>query len=398
MEGGQFVEEKEAELIVVNACSVRQTAIDRIWGKLKLWRKWAKKRQLRVVLTGCVLPDDMVAFKKYFDFIFNIRELDKLAEFIGKKNEYSDYLEIAPKVESKFIAFVPIMTGCNNFCAYCAVPYVRGREVSRPAKDILAEVERAVKSGHSHIVLLGQDVNSYKAPEQNFCSGDNKYTQDFAKLLWEVNKIDGIKRLEFSSSHPKDLHDEVIELLALPKMMNYLHLALQAGDDETLARMNRKYTVGDYFKLIEKIRAARSSIHIGTDIIVGFPGETNEQFENTYKFFEKVRFDNAYISKYSPRPNSAAAAMLDDVAPEEKRRRWDKLHGLFKKFVQERNTAMVGSSVQVLVTKKVGDKWDGYSRENKKVRFLVGEEDLLGREVDVRIVKALPWGLWGEKI
>jgi tRNA-2-methylthio-N6-dimethylallyladenosine synthase len=220
--------------------------------------------------------------------------------------------------------------------------------------------------------------------------------QDFAKLLWEVNKIDGITRLEFSSSHPKDLSDEVIELLAMPKMMNYLHLALQAGDNETLARMNRKYTVEDYWKLIEKIRAARPGIHIGTDIIVGFPGETKEQFENTYKFFEKVRFDNAYISQYSPRPNSSAASMADDVSRTEKRRRWDKLHGLFKKFVQEKNESMVGSIVRVLVIKKVGDSWDGYCRENKKVRFPAGAKDFLGKEVAVKVVRALNWGLFGE--
>ncbi|MFH0814556.1 MAG: MiaB/RimO family radical SAM methylthiotransferase [Candidatus Falkowbacteria bacterium] len=396
-------DEKDADLIVVNACSVRQTAIDRIWGKLKLWNKWKKKRPLKVVLTGCVLPADMEAFNKRFDFIFNIKELDKFAKFLGADLEYSDYFNVqplsgAPIGSSPYIASVPIMTGCNNFCAYCAVPYVRGRERSRPAQDILAEIEKLVREGRKHVILLGQNVNSYCAPEQNFCSRDNKYTHDFAKLLWEVNKIEGITRLEFSSAHPKDLHDEVIALLALPKMMNYLHLALQAGDNEILKAMNRKYTAEDYFKLIEKIRAAKPGVHIGTDIIVGFPGETIEQFENTYKFFEKVGFDNAYISKYSARPNSAAALLDDDVSKEEKSRQWNKLHELFKNFVQARNESFVGKDVEVLVMKKVGDCWEGESREKKKVRFaVVAEENLLGQEVVIEITKALAWGLYGKK-
>ncbi|MBI5254297.1 tRNA (N6-isopentenyl adenosine(37)-C2)-methylthiotransferase MiaB [Candidatus Falkowbacteria bacterium] len=397
-------DEKDADLIVVNACSVRQTAIDRIWGKLKLWNKWKKKRLLKIVLTGCVLPNDMKAFQGRFDFIFNINELDNFSKFLGCDLDYVDYFNIqplsgAPTSSAPYVALAPIMTGCNNFCAYCAVPYVRGREKSRLAKEILAEIETLVGQGKKHVILLGQNVNSYCAPEQIFCSSDNKCTHDFAKLLWEVNKIDGITRLEFSSSHPKDLHDEVIELLALPKMMNYLHLPLQAGDNEILEKMNRKYTVEDYLKLIEKIRASRPSIHIGTDVIVGFPGETEEQFENTYKFFEEVGFDNAYISKYSPRPNSAAALLNDDVSKEEKSRRWNKLHELFKKFVQARNESFVGKNVEVLVMKKTEDCWEGESREKKKVRFAadVGV-DLLGKEVVVNITKALAWGLCGKKI
>jgi len=386
--GGIQVAEKEADLIVVNACTVRQKGVDRIFGKVHNWNKNKMRGQdLKTVLTGCVLPADQKKMNEQFDFVFNIKELNKFAEFIGTELDYDHYLQIKPRLKSKFYAFVPIMTGCNNFCSYCAVPYVRGREKSRPMAEILQEVRQFVMQGAKHITLLGQNVNSYE--------------YGFAELLRAVHDVDGVKRLEFTSSHPKDMTDEVIACLALPKMMNHFHLPLQAGDDQVLQKMNRDYTCADYLKLIEKIRNARPCICIGTDIIVGFPGETKEQFENTFEFFKKIKFDNAYIAKYSPRPGSKAAELEDDVSYEEKNRRWNVLEDLLKEFIAQKNQSFVGREAQVLVDKIVethGNAFflEGESRDKKRIRFKAAEE-LFGQEVNVKITKALQWGLFGIK-
>ena len=248
------------------------------------------------------------------------------------------------KQTSKVCALVPIMEGCNNFCSYCVVPYARGREISRPMEEIVCEVEELAKRGCKEIILLGQNVNSYgkdftnfKFEILNFKSILNdqifktNFETPFAILLSVLHEIEGIEKISFLTSNPWDLDDDIIEAMKLPKIDRYLHLPVQSGDDEILKRMNRHYTIKDFLKLVEKIRTKIPEVEIGTDIIVGFPGETEEQFQNTVDLCKKIGFVKAYVSMYSPRLQTAAYKLIDDVPHKEKRRRWKILDDLINK-------------------------------------------------------------------
>lgn len=294
--GYKSAPEEEADLVVINACSVRQKAVDRIWGKVKNWKNEKKK----IIITGCVLPADK---EKFFR--------KKIEYFEFKDN---NFFNIAPD-PSASCAYITIMTGCDNFCTYCAVPYTRGREKSRPLKDILAEAQQAIKNGQNEILLLGQNVNSYK--------------YNFGKLIEKIDNLEGNFTFNFISSNPHDLNDEIIKALSgLKKWPRQLHLALQSGDDEILKKMNRKYSSRKFIKKVAKLRKIIPDIQLSTDIIVGFPGETKKQFENTVRLCRKIRITKAYISQYSPRPGTPAAKLKDDVSPIEKKRRWQKLEKL----------------------------------------------------------------------
>ncbi len=297
-----------ANLIVVNACSVRQSAIDRIFG---LKQKFKKLRimnpELRIILTGCVLKSDKKKFEKFFDEVLTIEE------FLGK-----DYLYLEAKHFCSDSAFVPIMTGCDNYCAYCAVPYTRGREKSRPMKEVIEEVKDLIKKGYKKITLLGQNVNSYK--------------HGFVQLLQKLNSIPNNFKIYFLTNHPKDMSDELIETVAnCKKIAKEIHLPIQSGDDEILKKMNRGYTIRQYKNLVKKIREEIPNVKISTDVIVGFSGETEEQFQNTVKLFKKVNYDTAYINKYSPRFGTAAYKLEDNISWEEKKRRWKILDELVNK-------------------------------------------------------------------
>ncbi|MFH0988361.1 MAG: MiaB/RimO family radical SAM methylthiotransferase [Parcubacteria group bacterium] len=339
-----------AGVVVINACSVRQKAVDKIWGMVgSLKKRSAGQYSVRkstsqqlnqcnrinapiLVLTGCVLPADRNRFGRKVDLIFKANELKKLEGFLKAKRKVDGPivqgmgLPIKPKNKT---AYVPIMNGCNNFCSYCVVPYVRGRETSRKVQDILRDVKRAVKSGQGDITLLGQNVNSYNPAEQKKCSS-NPFKNKFASLLYEINQMKGVDRVSFLTSHPKDMNDEIIKALVLPKMSNYLHLALQSGDDVILKKMNRGYTAADYVGIIKKVRLIRPDMEIGTDILVGFPGETKKQFENTVKLCKKIRFNVVFLAMYSERKGTAAAKMKDDIPIEEKKRRWKELDAVIK--------------------------------------------------------------------
>jgi len=292
-----------ADLIVVVACSVRQSAIDRIFGLNKKFKRLKAKK----ILTGCVIKTDKPKFLKFFDEVLSIDEL------LGK-----NYLELQPKHANSKLAYVPIMTGCNNFCTYCAVPYTRGREVSRPAKNIITEIKKLIKNNYKEIVLLGQNVNSYKDSKINF-----------PKLLKKISDIRGDFTIKFLTSHPKDFSDELINVIAgSPKISKEIHLPVQSGDNKILEKMNRKYTHEHYVNLIKKIKDKIPDARFTTDIIVGFPGETKKQFENTIKLFKEVNFDLAYVNKYSTRQGTVAEKFKDDVPLTEKKRRWEVLGGL----------------------------------------------------------------------
>ena len=305
----------EADLIVVTMCSVRQSAVDRVHGLVPKFKKIRKiNPDLKTILTGCVLKKDKKILINGFDYVVNIKDIKKLPKILGVKNKTkntNDYLDITPKYSNKFSANVPIMTGCNNFCSYCVVPYTREREISRPAKEIICEVKNLIKNNYKEIWLLGQNVNSYKDGENNF-----------PKLLKMVNDIPGDFELKFTSSHPKDFSDKLIETMTrCKKLSKYLNLPIQSGDDEVLKKMNRPYTVLQYKNLVKKIRKAIPDISLSTDVIIGFPGETKKQFENTVRTFKDIDFDMAYINKYSPRAGTVAAKMKDDVPMTEKKRR-----------------------------------------------------------------------------
>jgi len=404
--------ESQADLIVLVACSVRQAAVDRIYGMTKHFEEWKKKRPVITVLTGCVARTDKKKLKNRFDLILGIDEWAKITNYkLQVTNQIqnlkskiqnqecaldNDYFHIQPRYAEKFRAFVPIMTGCNNFCSYCVVPYVRGREVSRDVIDVLDEVKKLAKKGCLEITLLGQNVNAYKPKDSHF-KKECPYKHPFAALLWEINQIPGLERIHFTAPHPRDMTDEVIDALTLPKMVNYLHLPVQAGDDEVLKRMNRSYTAADYLKLVKKIRKKKPGIAIGTDIIVGFPGETKKQFENTVKLYKKADFDIAYLAMYSPREGTEAAKLKDDVPREEKKRRWNVLQNLMKKITLEKNQKYIGKIVSVLVDEHKNGQCVGNSREMKRVRF-PGKKNMVGKIFDVKIKRAFEWILEGTLI
>lgn len=337
----------DADLVFVNLCSVRQTAVDRIHGQFSAKSKINKnKKRPKIILTGCILDSDKKRFLEKVDLIFDVREMEKLEEFLEKEKdkwikemaekvklsnrERDDelgisYLKINPKYKYDDHAFVPIMTGCNNFCSYCVVPYTRGRERSRAVKDIILEVSNLVKNGYKEITLLGQNVNSFKGELNN---NGKKEIVDFAKLLYLVNDILGDFKIKFLTNHPKDMSDSLIGAIKkCDKVVKYIHLPFQSGDDDILRKMNRRYTQKDYLDLVKKIKKAIPGVKFSTDVIVGFPGETDDQFNETLKVVKEVGFDIIYINKYSTREGTLASKKYkDDIPWSEKKRRWEKIN------------------------------------------------------------------------
>ena len=329
----QTLNEGEADLIVVNMCSVRQSAVDRVYGlipKFKKIKTLPAGRQVKTILTGCILKKDKKKFKKGFDLILNIRDLPSWPLMLknypaGAPNQGLNYLEIRPKYQNDFSAFVPISNGCNNACSYCVVPFVRGSLICRNHKEIIKETKNAIKQGFREIWLLGQNVNDYTSPADS--------SVNFAKLLELVNDIPGNFQIRFTSPNPKNFSDELIEVMAKSKKVaKYINLPVQSGDNEILKRMNRPYTIEQYKNLVKKIREKIPDINLTTDVIVGFPGETKKQFENTVKLFKEIKFNLAYIAKYSPRPGTAAFQIKDNVSLKEKRRREKILREIIGKY------------------------------------------------------------------
>jgi len=377
----------EADLVLVFACSVRQSAIDRIVGLKTKFRQIKKLRPVITILSGCVLKTDNKKLSVVFDLIIPNTDLPKLPLLLKKKvkNLPDNYLKIHPSYQSAFQACVPIMTGCNNFCAYCVVPYTRGRETSRKAKDVLFECQDLIKRGYKEIILIGQNVNSY---------ADGKY--NFPKLL---KAVDGIKEdywLSFATSHPKDLSDNLLKTMSQGKhIMPYLHLPVQAGDDEILRRMNRRYTAKHYINLIKKARRLIPEINISTDVIVGFPGETKKQFLNTAKLFKTVKYDMAYLAQYSPRVGTAAAKFDDNVVKPEKKRREEALNDILRRTANERNQVFVGRNIKVLVESFKDGFCYGRTWHFKNIRF-PSPVDYSGQFVIVKVISAYAWGLNGK--
>lgn len=299
-------EPESADVILILACSVRQTAIDRIFGKLKHWKG------KRILISGCILPADKKRFNDKGVEFFDPADLENLPRALGIRDRNTLKYFKDGAVESEY---VPIMTGCNNFCTYCAVPYTRGRERSRPFDEVVRNAEILVKSGAKEVMLLGQNVNSYEF--------------GFSKLLKTINDLTGKFTISFISNHPKDMSDEIIEAVArLPKVKKEIHLPLQSGSDRILKLMNRPYKVEDYLQIIESIKLKVKGVKISTDVIVGFPGEAEKDFQKTVEVFKRVGYFKAYINKYSPRAGTAAYKLGDPTSWPEKQRRWRILNSL----------------------------------------------------------------------
>ena len=373
---------QQAGIVVMNMCSVRQSAVNRIWGL----NEKIKKDKVTSILTGCILPKDKRKFEDKFDYVLDIKTLSNWPKILKNLNvqKCDDYLEIEPKRSSKFSASIPIMTGCNNFCSYCAVPYTRGREVSRKRQDIIKEIKELLKNDYKEIWLLGQNVNSYK--------------YDFPNLLKKINKIPGNFWIRFSSSHPKDFSNDLIEVIAeCKKITPYIHLPVQSGNDKILQKMNRPYTIKKYKGLIKRIKKIIPDIAISTDVIVGFPGETKKQFQDTKKLFKEIKYDMAYINRYSPRKGTKAFELKDNVTPKEKAEREAELTDILKKTALKNNKKYINKTIDVLVKNYKNKFLFGKSFHYKTVKF-PGSKKMIGRFVKVKITSVLPFSLNGEYV
>jgi len=331
---------KGADILIIVACAVRQTAVDRIFGKIrnitpteKFHRKCTESGKLQskklkpyklVIATGCVLDADKKKFAEKGIEIFEPGDFKTLQKYLGfKPTSYN----LNPTTSQ----YVPIMTGCNNFCSYCAVPYTRGREKSRPMEEIVDDVKKLISAGHKKIMLLGQNVNSYQVNSEERIANSKKKKKDFTELLEILNDLDGDFEISFTSNHPKDMTDDIIEAVAnLPKIKKEIHLPLQSGSDGVLQSMNRPYAIKQYLDIVKKIKKA-GNIDLTTDVIVGYPTETEEDFKKTVEIFKKVKFKQAYINKYSPRSGTAAFKLGDPISWSEKQRRWRILNDLIKR-------------------------------------------------------------------
>jgi tRNA-2-methylthio-N6-dimethylallyladenosine synthase len=396
---------KKAGVVILNTCGVKQGAEDRVYGLINTIKK--NNSAVKIVVTGCLSRREDVKKRLIgrVEVFLPINEMLQLPELLeGEKFDLKfslesvrqekgeKYLDIPAKRGKGFSAYVPIGNGCNNFCAYCVVPYARGREVYRPAGEIISEVKFLVKEGYKEVLLIAQNVNSYH---------DKNY--DFPKLLTAIVKIPGNFWIRFVSSHPKDMSDELIKIMASSdKICSHIHLAVQSGDDEVLKRMNRKYTAKHFENLIAKVRGAKPGIAVTTDVIVGFPGETKKQFANTVKLFKRVKFDLAYISQYSPRPGTVSAKMKDNVTPVEKKRREEEINTILKATALENNKKHLGHEVIMLI-EGINKRGKYYGKTSTYQTVLArsskkASKKLLGTFAKVKVTEILPFALEGDLV
>jgi tRNA-2-methylthio-N6-dimethylallyladenosine synthase len=409
--------EEEASLIGVVACSVRQKAIDKVYSKIQKWNKWKNEKQLVTFVSGCILPADEVKFLKLFDLVFRMNELPELptmlqqcgvtTEFsarnplndIQREDERTDFWQVDPTYSSSFEAFVPIQNGCDKFCSFCAVPYTRGREVSRASGDILAEVQKLIDRDVKAITLLGQNVNSYGLDKQ----GEEISFANLMRAIGELGNKSGKKFwVYFTSPHPRDMTRDVIEAIAdYECLAKQIHLPVQSGDEKLLRRMNRNHNIEDYLTIVSDIRELLPTATIFTDIIVGFSGETDEQLENSAQLMLDVKFNMAYIAKYSPRVGARAARWEDDITPQQKSERLARLTEVLKRTSLEYNEAMIGKTYEVLV-ERLDPRMEGAvaSRTEGKlpVRIVDVPADIVGTFQTVEITSASELSLTGKLV
>ena len=435
LNGMGFVEtddEAQATILGIIACSVRQKGIDKVYGRIEKWNAMKNRQSVITFVSGCILPADRLRFLKLFDLVFPMNELPHLPDMIRQYGivtpaslRYGEeigiqpvvrppaplfhkddvvnpsanmdrFWAIAPTQTSRFEAFIPIQNGCNKFCTYCAVPYTRGREVSRPSEEIMAELKDLVEKGYKSITLLGQNVNSYGLDKKGEEIG-------FAELLRRVGEFGKASGKAFwvyyTAPHPRDMKDDVIEVMAQYACLGkQVHLPLQSGDDDMLQRMNRHHNMETYRHIIQTIRRLLPTATIFTDIIVGFTHETEEAFENTRKAMEEFKYNMAFIAQYSVRPGAVASEWDDDVPKEVKRQRYHRLTEELMKHSLVYNQRLVGQTVRMLV--EAHDRKNGYltgHTEGKIVaRFASRDTSLIGQIVRLKVTSATPLSIEGE--
>jgi len=429
----QTEHESEAQLMGILSCSVRQKAIDKVYSRISKWNKWKNKKNLITFVSGCILADDREKFLRLFDLVFPVSELNQfpdmlkqygvvspmvyynedllqpirssetlpseLLEWKGMKEmnlHINEFWNIKPDYGSSFEAFVPIQNGCDKFCTFCAVPYTRGREVSRASTEILEEIENLILRDFKSITLLGQNVNSY---------GLDKKGEEltFPELLEQIGKIGERTGKDFwvyfTSPHPRDMTADVIDVISRYKCLaKQIHLPLQSGDDKVLIRMNRKHSVEKYKSIINKIKDKIPESTIFTDIIVGFTGETDAEFENTRKIMEEIKFNMAYIAMYSPRPGAASSRWADDVSLEEKKKRLHILSEVLRKNSLQNNKSLLKKKMKILV--KGVDRKDGflsaYNEGRIVCRFASDDQSLIGKFVEIEVIAASELSIEGK--
>ncbi len=401
-----------ADLILMNTCCVRETAEDRVYGKIGEIKHLKEKNPALIFgITGCMAQkegDALIARAPHIDFVLGTNKVHELTRVVREvEAEHGHVVDTslgetelpeqnAPIArEGKLSAWVPIMYGCNNFCTYCIVPYVRGRERSRAPEDIVREVEQAVQQGYKEVTLLGQNVNSYGKVD------GKPGAADFADLLAMVDAVPGIERVRFMTSHPKDLSDKLIETIANGKhLCEHIHLPVQYGSDKVLRAMNRVYTVESYRALVHRIRAAIPDVALTTDLIVGFPGETDEDFAEMLDFLREIRYDSAYTFLYSKRSGTPAAKMAGQVPEAVKKERLNALMAVQNEISKEINDKLLGTEQEIMVegpSKHDEAVWQGRTRQNKLVLFPhAGEAP--GDFVRIRITHPQTWVLKGEVV
>ncbi len=401
--GGSSVDDPaKADIILLNTCSVRDHAEQRIYGKLGELKRYKNNRPgMKIGVCGCMAQKEgeaLLSRVPYVDMVVGPDNLHRIPELLldgGIAVEEGNLPNVLPvQRENDLHAWVTVIRGCNNFCSYCIVPYVRGRERSRPAGVIVDEIKALADDGCREVTLLGQNVNSYGKDITNDC--------DFADLLARINAIDGIKRIRFATSHPKDMSDRLIRAITdLPKVCEHIHLPVQAGDDDTLRRMGRGYTVADYRWLVDRIRAAIPNITLSTDVIAGFPGESESAFQNTVKLFKSIRYDQAFMFYYSPRTGTRAASLKEQLPLAVRKRRLAELIELQKNITCEINEAAVGKVEEVMIDRDNPSDTEsmmGLTRGGKKVVIKEAAPGSRGSVVNVRLNQAYLWGFTGEPV
>jgi tRNA-2-methylthio-N6-dimethylallyladenosine synthase len=436
--------EDEADLLGILACSVRQKSIDKVYSRISKWNRRKKDRNLLTFVSGCILPTDREKFLKLFDLVFTMDELPDLPSMIRQYGvvtpaslqaaddileeethleresypenlkeirldpltvnpnkdpaEITRFWKINPHYSSGFEAFIPIQNGCDKFCTFCAVPYTRGREISRPSGEILAELRDLVGKGYKSITLLGQNVNSYGHDKL----GDEMPFHQLLEKIGEFGKRSGKEFwVYFTSPHPRDMSEEVIDVIARYECLaKQIHLPVQSGDDRVLIRMNRNHNIERYREIVRYVREKLPGATLFTDIIVGFTGETDEKFENTRRIMEEFRFNMAYIAMYSPRPGATSSRWEDDIPLETKKERLQILTDELIRHNRVYNRSLVEKKLRVLVVGE--DRKEGYLKALTEgrliVRFPSNDRSLVGQFTDVRINSAADFSLEGENL
>jgi len=394
---------EEADVLLLNTCSIREKAQEKVFSAIGRWRKIKNKRpEVIIGVGGCVASQEGAAIQKrapYVDIVFGPQTLHRLPELLDEaRRTHKRVVDISfPEIE-KFDslpepraegpkAFVSIMEGCSKYCTFCVVPYTRGEEISRPLKDVIAEISALAEQGVREINLLGQNVNAYRGEM------DDDEIAEFSLLLHYVAAVDGIDRVRFTTSHPAEYGDDIIEAFAeIPELVSHLHLPVQSGSDQILADMKRGYNREDYLDIMRKMKVVRPGISLSSDFIIGFPGETDEQFEETMSLIEEVGFDFSYSFIYSARPGTPAAELPDEVSDEVKKQRLDKLKNRLNDMTMSVSIGMINTVQRVLVegvSKKNPLQVTGRTENNRVVNF-TGHPRLAGQFIDVVITEALP--------